>query len=131
MLLFEFFCGCRGFCHRTESNLLLFSYTLLNQDRITTGLKWVLLKRFLTSSLRGQFGIKEGTSTCADYIKLRLMLHCKTIYICKSRERLAHITNFQLRWNEIIFRCSYFEFCLNKVILYIQHTIYFFPHEKN
>ena len=25
-LLFGFFCGCRGFCHRTESDLLLFSF---------------------------------------------------------------------------------------------------------
>ena len=25
-LLFGFFCGCRGFCHRTESDLFLFSH---------------------------------------------------------------------------------------------------------
>ena len=27
MLLFGFFCGCRGFCHKTESDLCLFLFS--------------------------------------------------------------------------------------------------------
>ena len=28
-LLFGFFCGCRGFCHRTESDLFFFLFTFV------------------------------------------------------------------------------------------------------
>ena len=31
-LLFGFFCGCRGFCHRTESDLFLFLFQVREKE---------------------------------------------------------------------------------------------------
>ena len=35
-LLFGFFCRCRGFCHRTESDLFLFLFFFLQNIDVTT-----------------------------------------------------------------------------------------------
>ena len=55
-LLFVFFCGCRGFCHRTESDLFLFSLeiflTLYLLGRIKRNqaavfwCEWIIIKHF-------------------------------------------------------------------------------------
>ena len=37
-LLFKFFCGCRGFCHKTESDLFLFLLKVKCKDQLKCNL---------------------------------------------------------------------------------------------
>ena len=99
-LLFGFFCGCRGFCHRTESDLFLFLFT--SQSTLFQLFMWWHI----------YVDVQANWSKSWSYVELpRHILFVWFINVLAQAPTRAHWTEFDKNWQVKRYQSSPQDFC--------------------